>query len=466
MKAFCKVPPAPHILGYLVNDYHTRWKKLGLTFYQFLQISGYAHPAHNLLGMDDHTHGVVEDEDAMQLTIPHRVVRGEIRIMVLLVDFPDLEGRLPREHYHDLLFARQTSLTGSMADYYDEVSRGQVHIRGEIHGWLRMPHNYTYYTNGHSGLTDPQHREHYPRDARKLVEDAVDVALTNEVPFTPDLDLFDDHTITALCIVHAGQGAEKLHPLLRGDHLWSHTWTLKHPKWVATDLWATTYLIVPQDALLGVCAHELGHLVFQWQTFYDPNYSDDGEHWDGNGIWDLMAGGAYAGDELRPVHPAGLHKLQHGWIEVEEVRTSQHNVVLKPVTQKNGKLMKIHSPHYHDHQYLLLEYRARQSFDRALPGEGLLVWRIDELAHQERGQLPSMLLIQADGRHHLRDPDDRHNGDPGDPFPGSKQVATLTDTGIISTSFPNSCASGITLLNIQHHASTKEVRLDIDITTS
>ena len=192
MKSLYIVPPAPHVIGHLVNAYHTRWKKLGLTFYQFLQVGGYAHPTHNMQGMNDHARGVVGDDDAMVIAAAHKAVCGELHIMVLLVDFPDLEGRLPTEHYQDLLFSRQTYLTGSMADYYDEVSRGKVHIRGEIHGWLRMPHNYTYYTNGHSGLTDAQHCEHYPRDARKLAEDAVEAALAHDVKFTSDLDAFGD----------------------------------------------------------------------------------------------------------------------------------------------------------------------------------------------------------------------------------------------------------------------------------
>jgi immune inhibitor A len=68
-----------------------------------------------------------------------------------------------------------------LADYYDEVSRSKVSIEGEVYGWLRMPQYYTYYTNGNSGLTDKLNREYYPRDARKLAEDAVETALNQGV---------------------------------------------------------------------------------------------------------------------------------------------------------------------------------------------------------------------------------------------------------------------------------------------
>ncbi len=77
-----------------------------------------------------------------------------------------------------------------------------------------------------------------------------------------------------------------------------------------------------------------------------------------------------------------------------------------------------------------------------------------------------MLLVQADGRHSLLDPDDRNIGDPGDPFPGATRATMLSDQGNISSSFPGGPASGVTFRNITHAPATKEVRLDIDIQTS
>ena len=53
--------------------------------------------------------------------------------------------------------------------------------------------------------------------------------------------------------------------------------------------------------------------------FYDANYADDGQYWDGSGAWDLMAGGSYNGAGARPAHPAGLHKSQHGWIPIQTI---------------------------------------------------------------------------------------------------------------------------------------------------
>jgi immune inhibitor A len=463
MCKFHPVPPAPEVLNFLINEYHKKWKKLGFTFRQFLIATGYENPAHDIKGMDDHLTGAVRGNEVMLIDIPEKEITGDLHVMVLMVDFPDLPGSMPSEHYMDLLFSRNTYPTGSMADYYHEVSGGKVNITGEAHGWIRMPEDYNYYTNRNSGLTDKFNREYYPRDARKLAEDAVEAALRIGIEFDSKLDVLGNGTITALFIVHSGRGAEKLLPQLRINHIWSHKWNMKNARKVADNLWAATYLMVPQEAMLGVCAHELGHLAFQWQDFYDPNYDKDGDYWDGNGTWDLMANGSYAGEELRPIHPAGLHKLQHGWIESEIINESRENILLKPITGDGGKILKVRSKQFQKDQYLLVENRSKRLFDTALPGEGLLIWRVDESEEMEGSKRPGMVLIQADGRHDLLDPDDRNSGDPGDPFPGSKQVTQLLDVGNISTSFPDGPASGISIKNITQNPTTKEVSLDVII---
>jgi hypothetical protein len=237
---------------------------------------------------------------------------------------------------------------------------------------------------------------------------------------------------------------------------------MQNPVEVTTGLIASIYLMVPHDCKVGVCAHELGHLAFQWQDFYDPNYSEDGKEWDGSGAWDLMAGGSWNGDGTRPAHPAGLHKVQHGWIETLTVKKSE-SLTIEPYTAQTGKIYKIVSPKFKKTQYLLLENRKKCGFDYNLPGEGLLVWRIDEKGEMEAPDRPGMLLVQADGQHSLEQPNDWNEGDAGDPFPGVTNCTQLTDTGTISTSFPDSGHSGINLNNIRKDPATGVVKVRVEI---
>ena len=69
-------------------------------------------------------------------------------------------------------------------------------------------------------------------------------------------------------------------------------------------------------------------------------------------------------------------------------------------------------------EYFLLENRQRTGFDAGLPGDGLLIWHIDEAQPGNTDENHYKVgLVQADNR---RDMELDHNrGDAGDPYPGS-----------------------------------------------
>jgi subtilisin-like proprotein convertase family protein len=138
-------------------------------------------------------------------------------------------------------------------------------------------------------------------------------------------------------------------------------------------------------------------------------------------------------------------------------------VTVEPYTPTSGKIVKIRGPHYSPKQYLLLENRTRTGFDSALPGQGLLVWRVDERLKMTSPASPAMLLIQADGRHDLERADDYNAGDDGDPFPGQAGRTFLGDTGDISTTFPGGDRSEVALKNIRHDPISNSIQLDVEI---
>jgi immune inhibitor A len=455
----CFVPPAPEVMAKLFAEYLQRGKPLGLSFKEYLAVIGFINVAEGRTGMDDGTILRAERraaEGPQLIRVPSHAITGALRVKVLLVDFSDRPGTLPASHYEAMLFSKGTFPTGSMRDFYHEVSLGKVDVSGTVHGWIRMPRAYIDYTNGRSGtgLT-------YPRNAQGMAEHAVQAALAAGVVFEPQLDALGQHTVTALFIVHAGVGAESQQdPQARADNIWSHKWTMRNPVDVGDGLQASVYLTVPNDAKVGVCAHELGHLAFQWEDFYDPNYDEDGTEWDGSGRWDLMAGGSWNGNGACPAHPAGLHKLQHGWVAADEVRAGT-SITLDPYTRTAGRVVKIFSPQYRPGQYLLVENRRKSGFDAQLPGEGLLVWRVDEAQEMFKPDRPALLLLQADGRHDLERADDWNEGDAGDPFPGSAGRDGLDDQGDLSTSFPGGSSSGVRLSGITRDAATGRVSFDV-----
>ncbi|MDB5792650.1 MAG: family metalloprotease protein [Massilia sp.] len=461
----CRVPPAPSVLASMYMEYlrenNRRSSKTKLSFIDYLAFIGFVDPSIRVVGMDDRVLAQpAVGGDVQLLAVPKKGVQGTLRVIVLLVDFPDRLGSLSPGHYEDMLFSKDVHPTGSMRDYYAEVSNGKVDVVGTVHGWFRMPRKYSTYVNGESGTGEHS----YPNNCQGLAEDAAKAAIDAGVVFPADLDNLQTNTVTALFIVHAGRGAEKEQTKTSQDaEIWSHKWNTVNPVEVGPNLSVATYLVVPQNCRLGVCAHELGHLAFQWQDFYDPNSNRDGLFWNGTGDWDLMASGCYNSNEASPAHPAVLHKAQHGWVALRDITQSEVGVTLKPTTSAGGRACRIRSAAFSDNQYLLLESRRLRGFDKHLPGEGLLVWRVDETKEMFAPATPGMTLVQADGRHELELPDPLMQGDDADPFPGSEGQTELSDTGTkASSSFPG-VRSGIKLLNISYDPASGETTFDVII---
>ena len=53
------------------------------------------------------------------------------------------------------------------------------------------------------------------------------------------------------------------------DDIWSHKWVIPDGVDDGNGVAASTYLTVPEDCRVGVCAHEWGHLAARWADFYD-----------------------------------------------------------------------------------------------------------------------------------------------------------------------------------------------------
>ena len=98
-------------------DYKTK------SFAQYLASIGFTDPSVGMVGMDDEAQFVATPGGPQRLAIPSQAVVGEVKVKVLLVDFPDRPGALARTHYEDLLFSEGKYPTGSMRDFYKERPR-------------------------------------------------------------------------------------------------------------------------------------------------------------------------------------------------------------------------------------------------------------------------------------------------------------------------------------------------------
>jgi hypothetical protein len=82
------------------------------------------------------------------------------------------------------------------------------------------------------------------------------------------------------------------------------------------------------------------------------------------------------GKDGKPLHFSAWCKEQLGWLKPAVIDpTMKQKLILGPVEESPRECFKV-LIRPDGSEYLLLENRTKRNFDRDLPGEGLLVWRV------------------------------------------------------------------------------------------
>jgi len=301
----------------------------------------------------------------LNFTIPFPVPKpsplfGEISVLVIAVEFPDLN--------HTLSIEEAASHTiGQLDAYYRQVSYGAVSVVGKVVGWVRVPHKMSQYGTDNGPFIDDQDGDGYP-DSWQLLKDAVPM-IANEVDLTAYQQFF---------VLHAGYGQESSR---KASDIWSVTymrWTVDTPQ-RSFDQFA----IVPEFEArgletLGVYTHEFGHLLG-----LPDLYSSSMEQ---VGPWDLMARGAWNGKPAgsSPAEMIAWDRIFLGWISPEHVlnvtRQTRVNATVDPIELPSlgVQAVRVQASSQDSKHYYLVEVRQSIGFDAALPSTGVLITYIDE----------------------------------------------------------------------------------------
>lgn len=328
-------------------------------------------------------------------------LRGRLNVAVVLVEFPDKKMTKTRADFERLFFSKGEIATGSVAEYFADVSHGLVSIGGKVVGPYLLPQTIKSYADNSMGKT---------QKVKEMARDALAKA-DPEIKFS-DYDNDKDGYVEAYVVVHAGSGAEETK---NKNDIWSHKWVLPKTK-KADGVRVYAYLTIPEDARLGVSAHELGHLLFGWPDLYDSDGSSRGV-----GNYCLMGNGSWLDGGDTPCHPSAWCKSTQGWANVTNVVQNQATTLQDIKTGHSA--LRLWTEGKSGKEYFLAEARFRTGYDRHLPAEGLLLWHIDENVKDNSNENHlKVALVQADGAKDLEKK--RNDGEPNDAFPGGLGVAT------------------------------------------
>ncbi len=340
--------------------------------------------------------------------------------LTLLGQYTNLSGYYPQQEFQAQLYDGPNP-TGTVTDYYTEVSYNQLYFTGDAKGWYNVPGPFENYLGQDGG----------PNFVVDVIENS-DPTL-NYADYIQYYDGQGRPRIGFLAIVHAGAGAEA-----GANNIWSHRWTFT----VVTGQPYTTddidpvsglnvmidgpYAIMPERSggnnnsgsliEIGVFAHEFGH-IFGIPDLYDTDGSSEGI-----GEWCLMASGSWGGNGSSPetpVHMSAWVKKELGWVTPINV-TSYQGPLSVPNAEENPVVYRMWRDGTITNQYFLIENRQRLGFDANIHDSGFLIYHVDDALNGNQNEDHYMVDVeQADGLRNLNNGSNR--GDAGDPFSGSTQ---------------------------------------------
>ncbi|MHB1458655.1 MAG: M6 family metalloprotease domain-containing protein, partial [Armatimonadota bacterium] len=313
------------------------------------------------------------------------LVSGSKQMPCILMNFPNLANTYSAADFQNLLFTNSGIPTGSVKDYYTEVSFNQLSLSGLTEGWYTTNNTKSYYADKTGRYADCAYEAAQKADASGF----------DWAPYDNDHDGYVD----TLWVIHSGLGAEETGSTK--TDIWSHSWdfqsagigvfTTSTPDTYnpGSFIKINNYIIQPELSYwsggngasqmivgIGVFCHEFGHALGL------PDLYDTGGTGEGLGNASLMAGGSWGGngnDSRYPAHMDAWCKVDLGWLTPFVVTNDDdYTVANYSINDAIDPYCYLVKPFGSTaNQYFLVENRQHHGYDRTLFATGLFIYHID-----------------------------------------------------------------------------------------
>ncbi len=330
-----------------------------------------------------------EKDASLEIDSPHSGLINNIVIFIRFAD--DAEFTATRQSFEQ----RFNTLPGpSLRSYYSEVSYNNYTISSTTYPECQSNTNLSYqdahprgYFQPYNAATNPLG---YPDDQSRVVRehtllrDAVQwINIHSPIPETLVTDTDNDGFVDNVCFIVKGSNGGW------SSILWSHSWTLYSFDIMINGKYVFYYTFHPemQSDVTTLC-HEMFHTLGAPDLYHYVNSGLQPLY-----AWDLMDSGSG--------HMTAYMKWHYGaqqWIEELPEITFSGVYTLNPLNNPNSNCFKVKSP-YSATQYFVLEYRKKEGlYESNLPGDGLLVYRVDDFVNgNSEGPPDEVYLFRPNG---------------------------------------------------------------------
>jgi len=210
--------------------------------------------------------------------------------------------------------------------------------------------------------------------------------VSSQIPTGLNIDGDSDGYVDNVCFIIDGD------PTGWSSLLWPHMWSLYSVSAYINAKRVWTYNFQLQNSTkssgVGVLCHEMFHSLGAPDLYH---YSMDGRH-------PVYTWGLMEYDSNPPRHMLSYMKFKYGhWIAAIPEITTPGTYTLNPLSSATNNCYKIASP-LSATEYFVVEYRKRgTTFENSLPGEGLLVMRINPAYNGNANGPPDEVYIYRPG---------------------------------------------------------------------
>lgn len=318
------------------------------------------------------------------------------RGLMILVNFQDKAFTVPHDtidsmmngvnytrHYkYEYVYKGRTykgtvNSSGSARRYFQDQSYGQYSPVFDVVGPYTVSGNVETYGKN-SGGSDS--------NVGALIKEACELADKNGANFTL-YDNDNDGYVDFVYVLYAGEGEADG----GGENtIWPHNWKLNYWGLSCTvdgkkvNNYACSNEMDHYSGVytgIGTFVHEFGH-VLGLPDFYETNNPQTGLHTLVD--WDIMDYGPYSGEGNTPPAYSAYERFYMGWL-TPRLLSKPEDVTLYPINEDGGSSLMISTANTHNMSgwdpnpttFYLLEARTKQGWDEFLPGEGLLITKIN-----------------------------------------------------------------------------------------